>query len=397
MNRFAAALSTDRNLDDAIAQASAEIKAVLGKARPSLAVVFASHDHESGFGDLARRVRAATGADRLLGCAGDTVVGGGREIEEGPSLSIWVANFPEGEVETFRLEVETEDEAIHIRGFPGMPDAEQPGGRSEDVSMLLLADPYSFPADLFLQQLNDAKPGLKVIGGMASGGAAPGENALFVDDECVHDGAVGAVLHGIPMRHVVSQGCRPIGRSMVITRAHENVIDELAGKPPLEQLKRVFEESNDDEKSLLQRATRGGGLHIGQVVDERQSNPGRGDFLVRNVMAADQKSGSMHIGDQARRGRTVRFHVRDARSADEDLRDLLTSAKNPAAPAGALLFTCNGRGKRFFEVADHDAGSVQTQLGPVPAAGFFAAGEIGPIGGRNYLHGFTASVALFDA
>jgi small ligand-binding sensory domain FIST len=262
--------------------------------------------------------------------------------------------------------------------------------------MLLLAEPFTFPADLFLQQMNDVRPGLRVIGGMSSGGAGPGENALFFDDDCVREGAVGALLRGISMRPIVSQGCKPVGRSMVITRSHENVIDELAGKPPLEQLKRVFEESSDDEKALLQKATRGGGLHIGQVVDERLSNPARGDFLVRNVMAADQKSGAMHIGDHARRGRTVRFHVRDARSADEDLKDLLVAAKKPAPPAGALLFTCNGRGQRFFEIPDHDAGTLQNQLGPLPAAGFFAAGEIGPVGGRNFLHGFTASVALFD-
>jgi len=395
MNRFASALSTAAGLDEAIAEVTRATRAVLGASRPSLAVVFAAHEHREGFADLARRIRAGTGADRLLGCAGDTVVGGGREIEEGASLSLWLASFPEGEVETFRLEVETDEQAIHIQGFPGVDDDADPVKRR--ASLLLIGDPYTFPADLFLQQLNESRPAIKVIGGMASGGGAPGENALFVDDECVRDGAVGAILRGIPMRHVVSQGCKPVGRSMVITRSHENVIDELAGRPPLEQLKKVFDDSSDEEKQLLQRATRGGGLHIGQVVDERISNPARGDFLVRNVMAADPKTGSMHIGDHARRGRTVRFHVRDARSADEDLRDLLATAKQPAAPAGALLFTCNGRGRALFEQPDHDAAAVQTLLGPLPAAGFFAAGEIGPVGGRNFLHGFTASVALFDA
>jgi small ligand-binding sensory domain FIST len=394
MNRFAASLSTAGELDQAIAEVARETKAAMGGTRPNLAVLFAAHEHKAGFDDLPRRVRSATGADRLLGCAADTVVGGRRELEEGPALALWLASFPEGEVETFRLEVEAEEETIHIHGFPGLEEFGDPA--KVRVSMLLLADPYTFPADLFLQQMDESRPGIQVAGGMASGGGAPGENALFVDDDCVRDGAVGALLRGIPMRTVVSQGCRPVGRSMVITRSRENVIEELAGKPPLEQLQRVFKESSGAERELLQRASRAGGLHIGQVVDERLSNPERGDFLVRNVMAADPKTGSMQIGDHARRGRTVRFHVRDARSADEDLRDLLLSAKRPVSPAAALLFTCNGRGRRFFEAPDHDASSLQLHLGPLPAAGFFAAGEIGPVGGRNFLHGFTASLALFD-
>ncbi len=265
------------------------------------------------------------------------------------------------------------------------------------VPMVLLGDPYSFPADLFLQQLNQGLPGLKILGGMASGGSGPGSSALFLDDACLRAGAVGVLLRGIAVRHVVSQGCRPIGRSMVITKSKENVIEELAGKPPLEQLKNLFEESESDEKVLLTKALRGGGLHIGQVVDEFLSQPERGDFLVRNVMGIDPKSGVMHIGDQARRGRTIRFHVRDAASADEDLRQLLVTARGTGAPGGALLFTCNGRGTRLFQQPDHDAGALQQHAGPLPAAGFFCAGEIGPIGGRNFLHGFTASIALFDA
>jgi small ligand-binding sensory domain FIST len=395
MNRFASALSTAPELDDAIAEVLKVTRGAVGTLRPSLAVVFVSHAHAAGFAELARELRAATGASALLGCAGDTVVGGPREVEQGPALSLWLGSFPEGDVETFHLEVEAEEDAIHIHGFPGVEGEAEPS--KSKTSLLLLAEPYTFPTGLFLQQLNDSKPGLRVMGGMASGGSGPGENALFIDDDCVRDGAIGAILRGVPVRHVVSQGCRPVGRPMVITRAHDNVIDELAGKAPMEQLKKLLTDSSAEEKSLLQQAARGGGLHIGQVVDERQSHPTRGDFLVRTVMAADSKSGAMHIGDAARRGRTVCFHVRDARSADEDLKELLSAARTPSMPAGALLFTCNGRGTRFFPAPDHDASSIQTLLGPLPAAGFFAAGEIGPIGGKNFLHGFTASLALFDA
>ncbi|MSR47262.1 MAG: hypothetical protein EXS13_09380 [Planctomycetes bacterium] len=394
MNRFGAAFSTNSDLDAAVEQACAAALVPLGGARPSLCVLFVSHEHKDGFDRVARMVRARVAADRLLGCSGDTIVGNGREVEDGPCLAVWLASFEEGEVEAFGLDVEQDGSTLHIRGFPGAGSAPERGG---PVSLLLLGEPYSFPADHFLQTLNDGMPGMKVMGGMASGGQGPGTNALFLDDDCRHEGAVGAVLRGITVRHVVSQGCRPIGRSMVITRANENVVEELAGKPPLEQLKSMFEEAVAEEKVLLSKALKSGGLHLGQVIDERISQPQRGDFLIRNMTGIDSKSGFLHLGDLARRGRTVRFHVRDAASADEDLRHLLDGAKAGGAPGGALLFTCNGRGARFFHSPDHDAGALQQHAGPLPAAGFFCAGEIGPVGGRNFLHGFTASVALFDA
>ena len=182
-------------------------------------MLFVSHEHAEGFDRVARLVRARVGADRLIGCAGDTIVGNGREVEQGPCVSVWLASFDEGEVEAFALDVEEEGGALHIRGFPGIGTA--PNGDGQ-VSLLLLGEPYSFPADHFLQSLNDGMPGFKAMGGMASGGHGPGSNALFLDDECRRSGAVGALLRGVKVRHVVSQGCRPIGRSMVITRSKEN-------------------------------------------------------------------------------------------------------------------------------------------------------------------------------
>jgi small ligand-binding sensory domain FIST len=394
MNRFAAALSTEAATETAIAQVCSEASRQMDGARPSLAVFFVSHDHAAAYAEMGRQIRARTNADALIGAAVQTVVGGAREIEEGPALALWLAHFSDGEVETFQLEVEREDDAVHVHGFPGIEESVDV--EKERVSLVLLADPHTFPADLFLRQVNESRPGLKIIGGNASAGSGRGKAALFVDDACIRTGAVGAVLRNVTVRHVVSQGCRPVGRAMVITKAHDNVIEELAGKPALEQLQNVYDEAPEDEKLLLQNAMRDGGFHIGQVIDERQSQPARGDFLVRGVMGFDKAGKAIHIGDIARRGRTVHFHVRDAVSADEDLRDLLDGARARRSAASALLFTCNGRGTNLFETPDHDAASIQKSLGPIPAAGCFANGEIGPVGGRNFLHGFTASVALFD-
>jgi len=197
---------------------------------------------------------------------------------------------------------------------------------------------------------------------------------------------VGVFLEGVDVETVVSQGCRPIGDAFVVTRAERNFVEELGGKPAMARLQELAANATDDERELLQR-----GLHMGLVVDEHKAEFVRGDFLVRNVLGADQESGAVAVGDRVSVGQTVQFHVRDAAAADEDLREMLAGVDARAA----LVFTCNGRGRHLFGVPDHDAGLVDQLLGPIPAAGAFCAGEIGPVGGRNFLHGFTASLALF--
>ncbi|HMF13874.1 MAG TPA: FIST C-terminal domain-containing protein, partial [Gemmataceae bacterium] len=207
-------------------------------------------------------------------------------------------------------------------------------------------------------------------------------------------GAVAALIHGaVRISSVVSQGCRPIGQPFVVTRAEANVIHELGGVPPLVQLKEMFKTLTEREQQLVRH-----GLHVGRVLNEYQDEFHRGDFLVRNVIGADPQSGAIAIGDYVRPGQTVQFHVRDEETADEDLRHLLANSRKQAAPQprGALLFTCNGRGTRLFSSADHDALCIRKSLGEIPLAGFFAQGEIGPVTGKNFLHGFTASVAIFQ-
>jgi small ligand-binding sensory domain FIST len=191
---------------------------------------------------------------------------------------------------------------------------------------------------------------------------------------------------GIEIRTLVSQGCRPIGRPYVVTKADGTFVEELGGRPALERLQELAANATEAERELLQS-----GLHVGLVVDEHKENFTRGDFLVRNLLGADRSSGALAVGDRVSVGQTVQFHVRDADAADEDLRELLAGADAEAA----LLFTCNGRGRHLFGTADHDAGLVEKLLGPIPVAGCFCAGEMGPVGGRNFLHGFTASLALF--
>jgi len=204
------------------------------------------------------------------------------------------------------------------------------------------------------------------------------------------EGAVGVVVSGPPVCTVVSQGCRPIGHEAVITRCEGNVVYELAGRRPLERLRTEIAALSSEERALAAR-----GLLVGLVIDENQPEYETGDFLMRGLLGADEASGALALGDTVRVGQTLRFFVRDAASADADLRRALGGPLRRARPAGALLFTCNGRGSNMFPQPDHDARVVTEMLQTDALAGFFCGGEIGPVGGKVFLHGFTATLAIF--
>ncbi|HWO70527.1 MAG TPA: FIST N-terminal domain-containing protein [Actinomycetota bacterium] len=378
--RFGAALSEAPAAARAGAEAAREAAARLGAA-PSLAVVFASPHHADEAAELLAAVREAAGVERAIGCVAEAVVGGPREVEGGPAVAVWLAELP-GEVRTFGLGFARTSEGGVLHGH-----RLEPGPRAH----LLIADPYTFPADLFLRFVDERLPGTVVMGGMASGGAGPGETRLFLDGEVRREGAVGAALD-VDLRPLVSQGCRPVGSPYTVTAARGNVVLELGGEPPLRRLTELLERLPPEDAELVRR-----GVQVGLVIDEYVEDPGPGDHLIRGVLGFDPDSGAMAVGEQVEVGRTLRFHVRDARTADRELREALERERERLgrAPAGALLFTCNGRGRRMFGVPDHDAGLVSDVLGGPPLAGSFCAGEIGPVGGRNFLHGFTASLALF--
>lgn len=364
-------------------EAALDARARLGAGGPSLAVVFAS-PHFTGSADaVVDAVREAVAPATLLGCVGESVVGGAIEVEGEPAISVWLAELPSA-VESFRVDFRRVDEGGLFSGWPE--------GRLG--TFLVIADPYTFPVDLLLKQVNEQTPGTLVVGGMASGGSGPGETRLFLDDRVVDSGAVAVrIPDEVEVVTLVSQGCKPVGEPFTVTKADRNVILELGGRSPAARVKQLFESLSDEDRQLVSQ-----GLLVGRVIDEYKADPERGDFLVRSVIGADPASGALAVGERVRVGETIRFHVRDAASADEDLMEALASARaklGERAPSGALLFTCNGRGSRMFSTPSHDASLVTQQLDGLPLAGFFAAGELGPVGGRNFVHGFTASMALF--
>jgi len=379
--RYASALSTHPLPAHAVGEVAGQVLDALGGDDPDVLVCFVSPHLVGALDDALHALHALLGPRVLLGATASGVLAGTQEVEDGPGVAVFAAVLPGADLVPMALRTEDTPDGPSVVGWPERPDE----GLDADV-LLLAADPFTFPTESFLRRLDRDRPGLPVLGGLASASSRPGGNRLVVDGRIETAGAAAVLVGGAGVRTVVSQGCRPVGEPLVVTRGERNFVAELAGRPALERLRELAERADDAERALLQR-----GLQLGFVVDEHRAEFGRGDFLVRSVIGADRETGAIAVGEPVEVGRTVQFHVRDAAAADDDLRALLA-----AETAGAALcFTCNGRGKALFGAPDHDAGVVAETLGPVPVAGMFCAGEIGPVGRRNALHAFTASLALF--
>ena len=355
--------------------------------QPDVAVLFTSGEHMGNTDEIAAAVVELLNPGAFVGTTAVSVAAGEREIEEETAAVLWVASLGGGNAPRAR--------AVRLGGVPD-PAADDPAlaaaldevHAAGDLSMIVLADPYSYPVDAALGHWAERWPDVSVLGGLSSGAPMPGGNRIVVDGSVHRDGAAALIVGGSAnVTHLVSQGCRPIGQPYIITEAEGNVVKSLGGMPPFERLQQVFSKLDPADQRLVQR-----GLHVGRVTDERKIDFERGDFLIRGVLGADRDSGAIAIGDEAPIGATVQFHVRDAETADEDLRAALAHSLQTE---GALLFTCNGRGTHLFDAPHHDASALVNQTS-AEVAGMFCAGEIGPVGARSYVHGFTASMALFS-
>lgn len=332
-----------------------------------------------------RAMALAPGA-QVIGCSATGVIGEGQGVELVPSVSAWAATLDGARLTTFALETLTAEDKFVVVGLPERS--------SDDHVAILLADPYSFPTDAFVERSGEVLGDLPLIGGLANGMHGRGSVRLFADGEVYSEGAIGVLLSGaVHVSTVVSQGCRPIGPTMAVTRSEDNLLLELAGQPALARLEDIVSDLDEDDRDLV-----ASGLQIGVAMNEYAERHERGDFLIRGVLGIDPDREGVAIGDVLEVGRTVRFQVRDAATADEDLYDLLDAHREELGRIdGALLFSCNGRGSAMFGTADHDAVALRDTLGPIGVAGFFAAGEVGPVGGQNHVHGFTASVLVFSS
>jgi small ligand-binding sensory domain FIST len=347
-----------------------------------LAAVFVTAPHIGVVEDVASTVRSLLRPRAMIGASAVSVLAGGHESEDKAAISVFAALWrrdPPVALAPVRL-----DELADIDAWA---EGEPFATAAASSTLLLLADPFSVPMRDVLTALAERRPDIAVIGGMASAAQGPGGNRLVLDGATVATGAVGVLVDpSAQIGAIVSQGCRPIGAPLIVTRSERNVLYEIGGERALDRLLESVRALSPEDLALASN-----GLHLGRAVDESKVDFGRGDFVIRNVIGVDKEVGAVAVGDLVDVGTTVQFHIRDSASADEDLRELITGV--PAA--GALVFTCNGRGVRFFGEPDHDAGLVADALGHRALAGMFCAGELGPVGGHNFLHGYTASLALF--
>ncbi|MEP6624843.1 MAG: FIST N-terminal domain-containing protein [Acidimicrobiia bacterium] len=381
MNRYASAISEHPVAAQAVGELAGSVLEQLEGSRVDLLVVFVSPHFAGATEDIGGVLRAVLEPRVLVGSTNAAVIGAGREVEGRAAIALWAAHFDAGTSRVVKLAVDPYDDGVALVGWPADSVADA-------HTLLLFADPFTFPVDGVLRAFAVSHPHLQVIGGMASAANGPGVNRRFADDLVLDRGAVGVLLTGDdPVTAVVSQGCRPIGQPYTVTAVDGNYVQELGGRTALERLQEVAAAMPVDEREHLQR-----GLHVGLVVDEHLVDFGRGDFLVRNVLGARSDDGALAIGATVEIGQTLQFQVRDAAAADADLRHMLAGQSAQAA----LLMTCTGRGEHLFGTPNHDAGLVRDLLGPIPVAGGFCAGEIGPVGGANHVHGFTASLALFS-
>jgi small ligand-binding sensory domain FIST len=354
--------------------------------RADLALVFASGRHAAAFPRLVEDLRRELPDAVLVGCTASGIFGGGRELEGASAASVVAARLPGTRVLPFALEGETLDLRRALELEPGRTPA----------ALLLLADPFTFHAEAWLESLHAAFPGCPAIGGLASGGARPGDHVLCAGDRMLRAGIAGAALYGpLALDAVVAQGCRPIGAPLFVTRARDNLVLELDGRSPLALLRELFERAAPEDKLLFR-----GSLFVGLEMREGRSQYGRGDFLIRNIAGIDAQSGAIAVAGPVREHQILQFQLRDRRTSAEDLDHCLERyrrSQDPAAVRGALLFSCVGRGAGLYGEPDHDSLAFKRALGDVPLGGFFGNGELGPVDGRTYLHAYTSAFGLFRA
>ena len=389
--KWASAISEQTPLASAVDECVATLREQLGGEAADLAVVFVSSHYREEQDSRPQMLQEKLGYRAILGCSGGGIIGNGQEVEQRPAVSITAANLPDVSIVDFHLEG---DNLPDLDAGPDSWEETVKVSRADDPQFVLLADPFSFPVQNLLMGLDFAFQSAAKIGGLASGGQQPGQNALFLGNQVHHAGAVGVALYGnISVDTVVAQGCRPVGSPMRITESRRNLLVELDGQPPMAVLRELFQKSGERDRGLMRNS-----LFLGVVMDEFIEEPQQGDFLIRNVVGMDERSGALAIGEILKEGQLVQFHLRDAETSAEDLTAVLerfAGDNRENLVQGALLFSCLGRGQYLYGRPNHDTEIFQNKVGSVPLGGFFCNGEIGPVSGTTFLHGYTSSFGIF--
>jgi small ligand-binding sensory domain FIST len=397
------ALSTRPSLEAAVAEVVDRVQKLL-TASPHLGVVFISSAYASEYSRLMPLLEERLSVPVLIGCSGSGIIGMNsqgetQEIEGEPALSLSLAHLPNANVQAFHIPAE------------GLPDLDSPPQAwvdligvlpQEQPHFIVLADPFSGINDL-LQGLDFAYPESIKVGGLTSASAMGVPSGLFCNYKLYREGTVGVALSGnVVLETIVAQGCRPIGQTYQVTACERNILLQLAmedsieptsiesqSRPPLEVLRDLIQDLSEDDRQLAQHS-----LFVGVARDEFKQTLGHGDFLIRNLLGVDPRVGAIAIGDRVRPGQRIQFHLRDARTSEEDLELLLQRYQkdmpDSTSAAGALMFSCLGRGEGLYGQPDFDSQLFHRYLNNIPLGGFFCNGEIGPVGSSTFLHGYTS-------
>jgi len=406
--KWANALSTRPSLEAAVDEVVQEAQERLG-VPAHLGLVFISSTFASEYPRLLPLLGERLSVPHLVGCSGGGVIGSNpwedtQEIEDKPALSLTLAHLPEVNIHTFYLSTEQ------------LPDLDSPPDAWADLigvsvadqpQFIILADPIPTKINDLLEGLDFAYPGSVKLGGLASTGSSMGDTGLFCNQELHREGVVGVALSGnIVLETIVAQGCRPVGQAYRITEAERNILLKMQQQgsvpsdlsspiqTPLEVLQELVQGLDEQDQKLAQHA-----LFVGIVRDEFKQDVEPGDFLIRRLLGIDPRIGAIAIGDRVRPGQRIQFHLRDAQTSAEDLEVLLRrhqkASQAKSAPAGALLFSCLGRGEGLYGYPNFDSQLFSRYLNNIPLSGFFCNGEIGPVGGTTFLHGYTSAFGIF--
>lgn len=378
--------SASPDLASGAAEAARTARAGLDGATCDLVIAFVSgeqaDDVPAGLDAIERELEP----EQLVGCLAGGLIEGTSEQEDGPGIVVWALAIDGGSVETLEMRTREVEGGVALLGLPTAATA------ARTSAVVVLADAAQLPVEGALRAIEGQLPGAPIIGGVASA-SPPDGRALIRGDERIDAAALVLRFEGVEMLPCVSQGARPIGPELAVTDGEGGVIRTLAGRSALDALRDTVEGLDDADRKRIRH-----GLLLGLVVGPDRADYGPGDFVVRGLAGADPAAGAVVVGAPVEVGQLARLHVRDPESATTDLRDALRlrrMAVGESGIAGALAFTCNGRGRQMFGRDDHDARAIQDGLGPLPLGGMIAAGEIGPVGGRAFLHGFTATVGVF--
>jgi small ligand-binding sensory domain FIST len=410
--KWASAISTQSSLEAAVKEVTQKATEQLGACQPDLALVFISVAFASEYARLLPLLQAHLNVDHIVGCSGSGVIGMSdefpEEVEEGPALSLTLAHLPNVDIKSFHLT------AADLPDLDSPPErwSELIGVRSEACpNFVLMADPFSSGTSELLQGIDFAYPGCVKVGGLAGIESFNRSSGLFCNKKRYGEGIVGVALSGeIVLEAIVAQGCRPIGDLYRVSEGNSNVMLKLeqddmdnsgegaasqTSQTPLEVLQNIFQSLNEEDRELAQSA-----LFIGVAQSGFKPSLTRRDFLIRNLVGVDPRNGAIAVADKIRPGMRIQFHMRDAQTSAEDLENLLRRYRveslesrldsQGAAPMGALLFSCTGRGEALYDEPNFDSDLFEQYLGPLPIGGFFCNGEIGPVGETTFLHGFTS-------